>query len=112
MCDHSIGILGDASGDVRILYGARNVGRDEHGKVVWEITDAMTHPRLPEGQALVIAACTNHGESDEAIIAAVHITETEWYENIAWARRYEFETGKFVDQPSNSIRCYNESWGL
>jgi hypothetical protein len=40
------------------------------------------------------------------------IEEEEWLEDVLWARRYDLDTQKFVEQPSSGLRCLNEGWGL
>lgn len=58
------------------------------------------------------ATCTDNGKSDDTILAAVQVTDTEWLEQLVWARRYDLETGRFVLHPTANVRCYNDSWGL
>jgi len=111
-CNYSIGVLEGMNGKPTALYGARLVGRNDAGKATWRVTDAMPYPALPQGHALSIATCTNDGENDETIIAAVNVTDTEWYKSVLWARRYDINSGKFVDHPIAGLRCLNESWGL
>jgi hypothetical protein len=111
-CDFSIGILEDSSGLPKTLFAARIAGHDDAGRARWTITDAMPYPALPEGYLLAIATCESDGKRDETIVAAVRLTETEWLEEVIWARRYAVGTEKFVEQPSRGVRCLNEGWGL
>jgi hypothetical protein len=111
-CDFSIGILEDSSGLPKTLFAARIAGHDDAGRARWTITDAMPYPALPEGYLLAIATCESDGKKDETIVAAVRLTETEWLEEVIWARRYAVGTEKFVEQPSRGVRCLNEGWGL
>ena len=111
-CDFSIGILEDSSGLPRTLFGARIVGHDEAGRARWTITDAVPYPELPEGYLLAIATCESDGRKDGTIVAAVRETETEWFADVIWARRYVLDTQKFVEHPGRGVRCLNEGWGL
>lgn len=111
-CDFSIGIFGDSSGVPTVLFGARIAGRDDAGRAHWTITDTLPYPALPEGYLLAIASCESDGRKDQTIVAAVREGETEWLEDVIWARRYVFETEKFVEQSSRGVRCLNEGWGL
>ena len=111
-CDFSIGILEDSSGLPKTLFAARIAGHDDAGRARWTITDAMPYPALPEGYLLAIATCESDGKKDETIVAAVRLTETEWLEEVIWARRYAVGTEKFVEHPGRGVRCLNEGWGL
>ena len=46
------------------------------------------------------------------VVAVVRGEDTEWLADVLWARRYDLDTQKFVEQPSNGVRCLNEGWGL
>jgi hypothetical protein len=46
------------------------------------------------------------------LVAAVRAEESEWLEDVLWARRYDPVTQKFVEHPSLGVRCLNEGWGL
>jgi hypothetical protein len=111
-CDFSIGILGDASSVPQTLFGARMAGRDGAGRARWTVTDAVPYPALPDGYVLAIATCESNGRKDETILAAVRAEESEWLEDVLWARRYDPVTQKFVEHPSLGVRCLNEGWGL
>lgn len=111
LCDHSIGIIGDADGEPGILYGARNAGY-EGNNPTWQVTDAMAYPELEDGQMLVIGVCSVHGEEDASVFAVVRITPTELFDDVLWARRYDFDSGKFIAQDADGVLCYNEGWGI
>ena len=112
ICDYSVGVLGDAQGKPEMIFGARKSGKSATGKTPWKVTDAMPYPSLPEGYSMIIASCTDDGEMDETVIAAVQVADTEWHENVLWARRYDIESEKFVEHPRANVRCLNEGWGL
>jgi len=111
-CDFSMGILEDTSSVPKSLFGARLAGRDETGRARWTVTDAVPYPALPEGYLLAMATCEADGKKDETIVAVVRATETEWLADVLWARRYDLNTEKFVEQPIRGLRCLNEGWGL
>ena len=111
-CDFSIGILEDASSVPKTLFGARLAGRDDKGRARWTITDVVPYPILPEGYYLAMTTCESDGRKDETIVAVVRGEDTEWLADVLWARRYDLDTQKFVDQPSSGVRCLNEGWGL
>jgi hypothetical protein len=111
-CDFSIGILEDASSVPKSLFGARLAGRDDKGRARWTITDVVPYPILPEGYYLAMTTCESDGRKDETIVAVVRGEDTEWLADVLWARRYDLDTQKFVDQPSTGVRCLNEGWGL
>lgn len=112
-CDFSIGILEDASGAPQTLFGARLAGRDDAGKAGWIVTDALPFPAMPEGYLLALTTCEADGKKDEAIVAAVRASEAqEWLDDVVWARRFDLDTGMFVEHASTGVRCLNEGWGL
>ena len=111
-CDFSIGILEDASSVPKTLFGARLAGRDDKGRARWTITDVVPYPILPEGYYLAMTTCESDGRKDETIVAVVRGEDTEWLADVLWARRYDLDTQKFVDQPSSGVRCLNEGGGL
>lgn len=111
-CDFSIGILEDASSVPKTLFGARLAGRDDKGRARWTITDVVPYPILPEGYYLAMTTCESDGRKDETIVAVVRGEDIEWLADVLWARRYDLDTQKFVDQPSSGLRCLNEGWGL
>jgi len=60
-----------------------------------------------------MTTCESDGKKDETIVAVVRgIEEEEWLEDVLWARRFDLDTQKFVEQPSRGLRCLNEGWGL
>jgi hypothetical protein len=112
-CDFSVGILEDASSVPTTLFGGRLAGRDDKGRARWTVTDAVPYPALPEGYFLAIATCEADGKKDETIVAVVRaVEEEEWLADVLWARRFDLDAQKFVDQPSEGVRCLNEGWGL
>ena len=112
-CDFSIGILEDADSVPKTLFGGRLAGRDDKGRARWTVTDAVPYPALPEGYFLAIATCEADGKKDETIVAVVRgLEEVEWLADVLWARRYDLDTEKFVEQPIRGVRCLNEGWGL
>jgi hypothetical protein len=112
-CEFSIGILEDASSIPQTLFSARLAGRDDKGRARWTITDVVPYPVLPEGYFLAMTTCESDGKKDEKIVAVVRASEEdEWLEDVLWARRYDLDTQKFVEQPIRGVRCLNEGWGL
>ena len=111
-CDYSIGILEGSNDSAKIIYGARQVGRNSTGSAIWKVTDAMPHPSIQHGQTLSVATCTVNGKADEALIAVAQTEDSEWYDNVLWVRRYDLESEKFSDHPAENVRCLNEAWGL
>jgi hypothetical protein len=112
VCDFSVGILEELEGTPRFLFGARMAGRDASNKPIWTITDVMPYPILPNGYFLTIGFCRVKGRNDKAVFAAVRNADEQWLTDVLWAKRYDLQTEKFIEQPAVELECENEGWGL
>jgi hypothetical protein len=113
MCDYSIGILQNASGQPSVVYAGRLVGRDSSGQPTWHVVDTFPHPDLPANYFIAVSTCRLDGRDDQTVIAAVRFEETqEWLDEALWARRFDLDQERFLDVSTKGIDCLNEAWGL
>ena len=118
VCDHSIGLLADTSNDpdaaavMRYVVAGRMEGRD--GTVaLWKITDALPYPAVGQDYFWQAGSCRLDRVEDGKVIAVVrHDLEQEYSRDVAWARRLELESGKFVMVEPERVDCLNEGYGL
>ena len=118
VCDHSIGLLADTSNDpdaaavMRYVVAGRMEGRD--GTVaLWKITDALPYPAVGQDYFWQAGSCRLDRVEDGKVIAVVrHDLEQEYSRDVAWARRLELESGKFVVVEPERVDCLNEGYGL
>ena len=118
VCDHSIGLLADTSNDpdaaavMRYVVAGRMEGRD--GTVaLWKITDALSYPVVAPDYFWQAGSCRlDHVEDGKVIAVVRHDLEQEYSRDVAWARRLELESGKFVVVEPGRVDCLNEGYGL
>ena len=118
VCDHSIGLLADTSNDpdatavMRYVVAGRMEGRD--GTVaLWKITDALPYPAVGQDYFWQAGSCRlDHVEDGKVIAVVRHDLEQEYSRDVAWARRLELESGKFVVVEPGRVDCLNEGYGL
>ena len=118
VCDHSIGLLADAGHDpeaaavMRYVVAGRIDGRD--GTVaLWKITDALPYPVVAHDYYWQAGSCRVDQVEDGKVIAVVrHGLEQEYSGDVAWARRLDLDSGKFVMVDPERVDCVNEGYGL
>ena len=54
----------------------------------------------------------DHVEDGKVIAVVRHDLEQEYSRDVAWARRLELESGKFVVVEPERVDCLNEGYGL
>ncbi|WP_147300647.1 hypothetical protein [Lysobacter silvisoli] len=115
ICARSIGTLDDAQDRSIKLYAGEFAGR-EGNSPRWKITDVVPYPKLKRGEYLSVATCQRDGVEDAGLIAIVDTAVAdaaaqETFQASRWAVRLDRDSGKFVEVPPASVRCYNEGFG-
>lgn len=115
ICARSIGTLDDAEDRSLKFYAGEFAGR-EGNEARWKITDVVPYPKLKRGEYVSVATCQRDGVDDPGLIAIVDTAvpdaaAQEMLEARRWAIRLDRDTGRFVEVPPASVRCYNEGYG-
>lgn len=115
ICARSIGTLDDAEDRSVKFYAGEFAGR-EGNEPRWKITDVVPYPKLKRGEYVSVATCQRDGVDDPGLIAIVDTAvpdaaAQEMFEARRWAMRLDRDSGKFVEVPPASVRCYNEGYG-
>lgn len=115
ICARSIGTLDDAEDHSVKFYAGEFAGR-EGNEPRWKITDVMPYPKLKRGEYVSVATCQRDGVDDPGLVAIVDTAvpdaaAQEMFEARRWAMRLDRDSGKFVEVPPASVRCYNEGFG-
>lgn len=115
VCDYSIGLLAEAADDAdaepapRYIVAARLAGRDGQ-QALWEITDAQPYPKVGEQFHLQTGSCRVDGHDDGMLAAVVRQDPAhEFLTEVAWARRLDLASGKFVPA-AGKVDCINEAY--
>ncbi|NDK38258.1 hypothetical protein DT603_05310 [Pseudoxanthomonas gei] len=117
VCDFSIGLLADAAADpgrepvLRYVTAARLAGHD--GLLAqWHITDAQPYPTTGKEYSWQAGSCRVDRVDDAKVIAVVRQGADEPYlADVAWARRLDLKTGKFLFLDPARVDCINEGFG-
>ncbi|GAB3550099.1 hypothetical protein GCM10027343_32740 [Noviherbaspirillum agri] len=109
VCQYSIGILRKRG--VHLLYLGKAAPRSDPKKARWTVTDQMSIKDIPHGHDIAYGLCEQNGVQDEAILAIVKITNTDWFTSVRNAYKVNLETERFEKVPVTGIRCINEGWG-
>ncbi len=117
ICDYGIAVLGraDEDGGERILLHvvAQRSLPHEGKEPRWEVTDAMPYPPSGPGYFLQISTCRLDGFDDLRITALVRHDGTSGYSNdVTWARRLDFDSGRLVEVDPARVDCFNEFLGV
>lgn len=121
ICDYSIGLLADTSADpdvesdaeplMRYVTAGRLAGRDGP-LALWKVTDAQAYPRVAKGFFWQAGTCRVDKIDDPNVIAVVRQgLEQEYLGDVAWARRLDLKSGKFVAIDPARVDCINEGYG-
>jgi hypothetical protein len=117
VCDYSIGLLADASADpdaeplMRYVTAGRLVGRDGP-LALWKVTDAQAYPKVAKGFFWQAGTCRVDKIDDAKVIAVLRQgLEQEYLSDVAWARRLDLKSGKFVAVDPARVDCINEGYG-
>jgi hypothetical protein len=114
MCDYSVGLLQDTNGVPRLVYGARRLeSRTAANQARWTVAATFNVPALTAGQYVAMATCRMDEVADETIVAIVQAEGSKaWNDKIILAKRFDFQTERFVDLPVADISCENVAHGL
>lgn len=121
VCDYSIGLLADANAEpdagpdaeplLRYVTAGRLAGRDGPS-ALWKITDAQAYPKVAKGFFWQAGTCRVDKVDDPKVIAVVRQgLEQEYLRDVAWARRLDLRSGKFVAVDPARVDCINEGYG-
>ncbi len=115
ICDFGIAVLGRENAEVEetgaYLVASRNATPDAN-QPSWVVTDALDTPVSPTGAELQLGGCRLDGEFRSDIVAVVAYDDNEYSTQIAWAKRLDIATGKFVEIELKRIDCLNPSYGV
>lgn len=117
VCDYSIGLLADANAELdaepvmRYVTAGRLAGRDGPS-ALWKVTDAQPYPRVAKGFFWQAGTCRVDKIDDPKVIAVVRQgLEQEYLDDVAWARRLDLESGRFMAIDPARVDCINEGYG-
>jgi len=116
VCDYGMTVLGRGDRDAGTAQGVYLVGSRNTDTAadspVWEITDAVDMP-VSDGYQLQIADCRIDGQPSRGVAALVrHGDGGEYSADIAWARRYDTASGKFVETGDAKVDCVDPAAGV
>ena len=117
VCSHGIAVVGrmsidpDRSATPEFVVATRSLGRDGP-KPRWLVTDALAHPDAGEGAYVQAGSCRIGGSDDPGVVALVaDDPDAEWLRT-TWARRLDFDSGRFAIVDPATVDCRNEGYGL
>ena len=117
VCDYSIGLLADAHAEpdaeplLRYVIAGRLAGR-EGALALWKVIDAQAYPRVAKGFFWQAGTCRVDKVGDDKVIAVVRQgLEQEYLGDVAWARRLDLKSGKFVAVDPARVDCLDEGYG-
>ncbi|MEO8365644.1 MAG: hypothetical protein ABI538_05490 [Pseudoxanthomonas sp.] len=121
VCDYSIGLLADASTNsdtasdaepvMRYVTAGRMAGRDGT-LALWKVTDAQVYPKVAKGFFWQSGTCRVGKVADAKVVAIVRQgPEQQYLTDVAWARRLDLESGKFIEVDPARVDCVNEGYG-
>ena len=115
VCDYGMSVLGRGDRDAGTAQGVYLVGSRNADTAaaspVWEITDAIDMP-ASDGYQLQIADCRIDGQPARDLAALVRHSGQEYSADIAWARRYDTASGKFVEVGDAKVDCVDPGAGV
>lgn len=115
VCDYGMSVLGRGDRDAGTAQGVYLVGSRNADTAapspVWEITDAIDMP-ASDGYQLQIADCRIDGQPARDLAALVRHGGQEYSADIAWARRYDTASGKFVEVGDAKVDCVDPGAGV
>lgn len=109
VCEYSLGILRKRG--AHLLYLGKSAPRIDPKKARWTVTDQLSIKDIPNGHDISFGLCELNGVQDEAILAVVKITNTDWFTHVHSAYKVNLTTERFEKIPAKGIRCFNEGWG-
>ncbi len=115
ICDYGIAVLGretmEQSPPGVYLVASRNAEPDAQ-QPLWKITDALDAPAAHDGHELQLGGCRLDGKLHSDVVALVRHSGAEYSSDIAWAKRLNVETGKFVDVELDDVDCLDPGYGV
>lgn len=116
LCNFSIGVLAESGADSegglapRYAIAGKEIGRDG-SRALWQITDVAEIPGVEPGFGWQSATCRINGEDDARVIAVVRYEDAEYLKDVAWARKLDLDSGRFVVPDLAAVDCLNEGYG-
>lgn len=117
VCSHGIGVIGRASANPArsamplYIVANRSAGRDG-ATARWIVTDAIAHPPAEEGAWVQAGTCAVDGKDDARVVALVADQPDAERLRASWARRMDFDSGRFGEVDPATVDCINEGFGL
>lgn len=95
-----------------MLWFTRVIERTERRPGLTEVLDVLVEPPLGEDESLATFSCRVDGRWDTEIAALVHLTQTEYYEDVRQAWRLNRQSGRLEHIPTHDVSCANDGWGV
>ncbi len=115
ICDYGLAVLGHETIDPMptgvYLIASANAEPDAK-QPLWRVTDALDAPSAKAGYELQLGGCRLGGALRNEIVAVVRFGDTEYSADIAWAKRLDIATGKFVAVDLARVDCVNVGYGV
>lgn len=115
ICDYGMAVLGREATDGTAVgvYLIASANTDPEAKQpAWRVTDALDAPRAEGGQELQLGGCRLDGEMRNEIVALVRHGDQEYSADVAWAKRLDIASGKFVAVELSQVDCVNAGYGV
>lgn len=115
ICDYGLAVLGyetiePAPTGVYLIASAN--AEPEAKQPLWRVTDALDAPQTKAGYELQLGSCRLDGAQHNDIVALVRFGDAEYSSDIAWAKRLDIATGKFVALELARVDCVNVGYGV
>jgi len=88
------------------------VQRDENGKSIYKILDAINIGKLKENEYFLPCHCRLDRILDREIIAVVIREDKEYFDRIVRTWRADTKTGRIIPIEVEGIDCQNEGYGV
>lgn len=115
ICDYGLAVLGRESIDSTAVgvYLIASANADPEAKQpLWRVTDALDAPPAEAGRELQLGGCRLNGELRNEIVALVRHGDAEYSADIAWAKRLDIASGKFVAVELAHVDCVYAGYGV
>ncbi|TXI50891.1 MAG: hypothetical protein E6Q50_02725 [Lysobacter sp.] len=115
ICDYGMAVLGREATDGTAVgvYLIASANTDPDAKQpVWRVTDALDAPRAEGGQELQLGGCRLDGDVRNEIVALVRHGDQEYSADVAWAKRLDIASGKFLAVELSRVDCVNAGYGV
>lgn len=114
ICDYGLAVLGRETAERTLsnvyLIASANAEPDAK-QPLWRVTDALDAPAA-QGHELQLGGCRLGGELRNDVVALVRHGNAEYSADIAWAKRLDITSGKFIAVELARVDCVNAGYGI